>query len=104
MSPANDSRVRDLVKRYQDEDGTESTAAFDFLVDMPKFYSTCWSMSGWGSEKKLMFWTMFLVAICLMARASDMTQFCPNVDDIVLPPKHLWDVSGHPLWIDIGLW
>jgi hypothetical protein len=48
-------------------------------------------------------WTMFVIAMCLMARASDLTVFCPKVEDTILPEKHLWDKDGYPKWIELGM-
>jgi len=103
VSPASHQKIRDLIKAHQDVDGTESTASFDMFIDLPKIYDSCWAIRFWSSEKRLMCWVMFLLAICIMARASDMTQFCPKYEDILLPPAHLWDIDGFPKWIDIGL-
>ena len=60
-------------------------------------------MSGWGMERMIMCWVMFLLAICLMARSSDLTEFCPLIEDTLLPDKELWDTDGYPPWIDVGL-
>jgi len=37
-----------------------------------------------------------------MARASCMTTYMPHVEDIILPPAHLWDDDGVPQWIELG--
>ena len=40
----------------------------------------------------------------LMARASDLTTFCPTVEDLILPQdEDDWDSDGYLKWIDIGL-
>jgi len=102
-SPAKAPDVRDLIRKYEEDDGTKTTAAFDFLTDLPKIWAACWS-APWDSSTSLMVWCMFLIAICLMARASDVTQFCPLYEDMKLPPAPLWGADGLPGWIDIGLW
>ena len=105
-SPTNHPNVRGLIKKYRDNDGTDSTASFNFLTDLPKIHSACWSMHGWADRQRLMCWSMFLVAICLMARASELTEFCPTYENITLPPvtaRAAWDKDGFPKWIGIAL-
>ena len=61
-------------------------------------------MYGWGFERMLRCGTMFLIAMVLMARASNLTTFCPIVEDLILPQdENDWDPDGYPKWIDIGL-
>jgi hypothetical protein len=49
-------------------------------------------------------WCMFLISICMMARAADITQYCPCYEDIELPEgQHLWNLDGIPDWIELGL-
>jgi len=105
-SPTDHPTIRKLIKKYQEEDGTDSTASFNFLTDLPTIHGACWSMRGWADRQRLMCWSMFLVAICLMARASEMTDFCPTYEDITLPAvtaKAAWDKDGFPKWIGIAL-
>jgi hypothetical protein len=105
-SPMDHPTIRSLIKKYQDDDGTDSTASLDFLTDLPTIHGVCWSMRGWADRQRLMCWSMFLVAICLMARASEMTDFCPTYEDITLPAPTTtaaWDKDGFPKWIGIAL-
>ena len=98
------SDIVSVINSFIEEDGYHSTEPFDVAVDCPKFYAAVWSMYGWGFERMLKCWTMFLIAMVLMARASDLTTFCPTVEDLVLPhDEDDWDSDGYPKWIDIGL-
>ena len=61
-------------------------------------------MGGCGFKRMLQVWVMFLVQICLMGRASDVTiDFCPLLEDTQLPADHLWDLDGLPKWIELGM-
>ena len=45
---------------------------------------------------------MFLTACAVMARASCITTFCPDVEDIKLPESEaMWDADGWPKFIEI---
>jgi len=101
-SPADSAQVQRIIKEYE-EDGNISTATFDFVQDLPNLFNQCWSMSHWNMAKMLQCWTMFLIAICLMGRASDLCQYCPVYEDIKLPSKQNWDLDGYPKFIDIGM-
>ena len=46
---------------------------------------------------------MFLVAICLMARSSCITTYCPRIEELELPPPSMWDADGYPQFIELGL-
>lgn len=47
---------------------------------------------------------MILVAICMMARASCITTYCPRYEDMRLPiGARQWDADGMPQWIELGL-
>jgi hypothetical protein len=101
-SPADSPQIQRIIKEYE-EDGITSTATFDFVNDLPNLYLQCWSMKRWSMAKMLQCWAMFLIAICLMGRASDLCQFCPVYEDILLPSKQNWDLDGYPKYIDIGM-
>lgn len=96
--------IKSAISEFLDHDGTDSSAAFDMVNDLPRLYGAVWSMYGWSFDTMLMHWTMFLIAMCLMARASDLTTFCPLIEDINLPDsENCWDADGYPQYIDIGL-
>ena len=98
-----DMNTRTRVKNWEDEDGHLSTEAFDMVTDLPNLHGVCWSMDGWGYDRMLLCWSMFLVAMCLMARASDMTQFCPSVKDSGMPDAELNDKNGYPPYVSLVL-
>eukprot|EP00613_Pedinella_sp_CCMP2098_P070590 CAMPEP_0171926046 /NCGR_PEP_ID=MMETSP0993-20121228/24596_1 /TAXON_ID=483369 /ORGANISM="non described non described, Strain CCMP2098" /LENGTH=472 /DNA_ID=CAMNT_0012564823 /DNA_START=32 /DNA_END=1450 /DNA_ORIENTATION=+ len=101
--PTQDGIIRTLIGKYETLDGHEETPSFDFLTDLPNIHAQCWGMKGWAEDKILLVWTMFLIAICLMARCSEVTEFCPLYEDIRLPAEHLWDSDGYPKWIELAL-
>lgn len=103
VDPTKTDLVKNIVKGFINEDGYDQTAAFNVVEHMPRLYNSCWSMVGWGMERMLMCWTMFLVAMVLMGRACDLTTYCPTYEDLRLPPEDEWDNDGYPQYIDIGL-
>lgn len=101
--PTKDPAIRGLINKYETDDGHEESAAFDFVTDLPKMYNANFFEKGHGKGWQILFWAMLLVSICMMARASDITDFCPAMEDILMPPEHLWDTDKLPPWIDFGL-
>ena len=100
-----DRALKKLVQFYEDNDGHVSAPAFDFVTDLLKLWKACWSIGGWGFKTKLRCWTMLLISISLMARASCIAgHYCPLAEDILLPESDAqWDLDGYPKWVDIGL-
>lgn len=96
------------MKTFVDQDGYETSASFNFTDDLPTLWASIWYISYWNPSKMVMVWTMFLVSICMMGRASDITTFCPMYEHIKLPPAHLWKTAdgradGLPPYITISL-
>ena len=98
-----DPDVKNTLKSYEDEDGEEASEAFDMAYDLPRLYDACMSMSRWSPEQRLKNWTMSLMQITLMGRACDVCEFCPLIEDVLLPPEHEWDKDGYPQYIDLGM-
>ena len=101
--PTKDESVRNLLKQYKDNDGTEQSEGFDMVNDLPKLWCACWNMPYWGRDMKIKCWAMFLVAMCIMGRASDLTHFCPTYEDMRVPLWAMWTADGYPLYVDIAL-
>ena len=72
-TPCRHADVKDQLKVWIDEDGSESARAFDMEADMKLLWGVVFSVSGWSDENALQYWAMFLVAISIFARASEMT-------------------------------
>ena len=102
--PTKDARVVRQLKEWED-DGEESAVAFDMDVALPKLWAALWTLKGWSYGKRLMAWAMFLVACCIMARASCITKHGPRIDggDFKLPPARHWDTDGLPKYIILTL-
>jgi len=98
-NPAMDKRVQDLLDEY--DDGEESAEAFDVEATMPKLWTALWALRGWGIVKRLCAWSMLLIAMSIMARASCITTFCPLIEDTRLPKARHWDKDGLPKYIII---
>ena len=96
--PTRDKRVLRQLDEYR-ADGEESAEAFDMADALPRLWAALWSLKGWSQLKRLMAWSMFLVACCIMARSSCMTTHCPTLERVRLPAQRHWDKDGMPKYI-----
>ena len=100
FNPGRDQRVAQQMKSY-DEDKTKQAMAFDVETKLPKMWTVLWELNGWNHHKRLCAWAMLLVGMCICARGSCLTQFCPLLEDIEWPPARHWDGDGLPKYITI---
>ena len=100
---AKNKQLRDNMNEWVDADEVASAAAFDMATDLPKLYASCWSMAA-SQQRRLKAWTMFLYAISIMGRASDVTTFCADVKTGIRLPEaaHEWDADGLPSYIEVA--
>jgi hypothetical protein len=103
VAPALDAQTAQALHRWEEEDSTDESDAFDFVADLPNLYAACFKMYRWSFFESLRSWTMFLVSISIFARASDVTTYCPTFEDTRLPPASEWDSDGLPKWIELGM-
>ena len=72
--------------------------------DMKTMWGAIWSLSHWNKLWRIQIWTMLLVGICMCARASELTQYCPTFENTSLPESEpQWDSDGVPKFITIAL-
>ena len=100
---ADTDTISSAIHEWETQDGNEAAAAFKMFEYLPLMFNAVMTMSHWDSAKIVQAWTMFLVAMCMMARASDVTRFCPTYEDIQLAPPAMWDEDGTPQFIELGL-
>jgi hypothetical protein len=105
-----DSQCEQRVENDEDESDNEHdedtvAASFDFVNDLPRLFRACWELPDHDNEDKLKYWTMFLISIVMMARASEVTTFCPIFEDLELPTpdQQYWDSDGMPKYVYITL-
>ena len=72
-TPCRHADVSAQLKTWVNADGADSARAFDMEADMKLMWGVVFSTSGWSDENALQYWAMFLVAISIFARASEMT-------------------------------
>lgn len=87
------------ISKWKEEDGEQGSEAFEMDRDLPKLYTAVFNTTGKFAcpKHRIQAWAQFLTAIVLMARASDVTTFCPIFEDILLPDvKEQWDADGLP--------
>ena len=96
-----DADLHEKLKLWKDDDEVAQAHPFDFVDDLPKLWAACWTIRGWSKMRALKNWAMFLVSICMFARASDITTHCPLVEDMRLPPEGMWDDDGLPQFIEV---
>ena len=66
-----DKDLSDLFYAWQEADDELSAKAFDMVEDLPKIWTAVWTRCAWRTALALRHWTMFLTAMCIFARASD---------------------------------
>ena len=105
MEPVLDPILLDNLREWEDIDRTEESDAFDFIDHLPLIHAACMTMSRWTYFECMRTWTMFLISICMFARASCITTYCPTMEDIRMPREGgaEWDVDGMPDWIELGM-
>jgi hypothetical protein len=97
-------RVVDPIKIWRAADGEDSAKPFEVDTDMPQIYASMWELERMTKPAKIQAWTQFLISFVIMARASCVTEYCPTVEDILLPEADTqWDPDGLPKYIDIGM-
>ena len=96
-----DVELQEKLKLWKDADQVGQAHPFDFVEDLPKLWSACWTMTSWSKMKSIKNWAMFLISICMFARASDVTTHCPLYEDCRLPTPGMWDDDGLPQFIEV---
>ena len=80
------------------------TGLFDPLV----FLDACWNsiqQMRWNELKKAEVWAMVLLALYFGMRTSSLAEYCPDVEDLRMPPKsrpQLWCADGLPTLMIVG--
>lgn len=72
-------------KAYKTIDPFDGHKAFDFVEVLPRLYHAICKMN-WPFWKKVSVWARFLLKCALIGRASDVTEYCPKIETIELPP------------------
>jgi hypothetical protein len=90
------------LARWNAEDDQKSAPAFDMEKDGKVCYANLMACASWTAERKVTWWATFLVAVCVCARSSCLTTYCPKIEDTLLPEAHEWDEDGVPRWIELG--
>lgn len=101
--PTHDKRILDQLEEYEEFDVEGGAPGFDVETTVPKMWAQLWLLVGWSKKKRLCAWAMFLTAMCVCARASCITTFCPRMEDMRLPKPSHWDADGIPKYI-IFIW
>ena len=97
-----DDRCLTELLTYAAEDDESSAIPWDMEDGLPKLYAALWTLVGFNKLKRIRSWAMLLVSISVMARASCVTQFCPDLRTMKLPPKKSWDTDGLPSYIQLS--
>jgi hypothetical protein len=82
--PANS--LNDLMKKMKEDHRAHPAPAFDLVDHGQMLYES--SKTAWPRPlDSLMYWTMFLLMMACILRASEVTTYCPNIHTIRLPEK-----------------
>lgn len=99
-----DKVLTQLNKIWKNLDGSKESPAMP-MGKAPDLHAAVKKLNA-CEEFKIKLWTMFLVSVGLMARASEVTTYCPTYEDMEVPPKNEpsnWDVDGFPKYLVIAL-
>lgn len=123
---------RQLKSVQRKHDAVRAAHAFHLEETLPKIAQAVSNVSAWNLTKKMMFWVMSLVtmatagvpflssnpllrlqlsdvrcavaqfAIAIMGRGSDVSEFCPLIEDLKFPDdKELYGPDGVPKYVDV---
>lgn len=93
------SMIKDVFDRYH----PEGAPILDLATFLPGAYVALHN-ADIPDLDKLMRWSMLLISINIFARASEMTEYCPLVEDIVYPSDAGdWCSDGLPRYMKIKL-
>jgi hypothetical protein len=103
---ANEIGVINLSSRLSQAYVVETpTGMYDPATMIPLAFAAIDSMPGWTDLHRLRAKPMFLLSTSHGLRPSSLAEYCPWIDDILLPPlscTHLWLPNGMPTFILIG--
>jgi hypothetical protein len=78
---------------------------YDPATMIPLAFEAIENMPGWDDLHRVRHKAMFLLAASHGNRPSGFAEYCPDVEDILLPPTtatHLWLPNGLPQFIVLG--
>lgn len=103
---ANEIGVINLSSRLSQAYVVETpTGMYDPATMIPLAFAAIDSMPGWTDLHRLRAKPMFLLSTSHGLRPSSLAEYCPWIDDILLPPlscTHLWLPNGMPTFFLIG--
>ena len=103
VSIMKDPNVSKLLNLWEDSDELESANPFDIVTGIKKMYESCFNMSHWSMQTKIKNWAWVLFTICVIGRASCVSQYCPLIEDMMFPDELAdYDKDNLPKYIAVG--
>lgn len=96
LSPTDDADIKGFLQMREDAYEAMGAGSFSYDKDLPKIREAILGMQGWGSGYRTMVWAMAMLCAANFFRCSDVTEFCPLVEDITMGPV---DSDGVPKFL-----
>ena len=101
--PAAQISLSNSIKKAKRQEVQKRAPGFDFAEELPKFFSAVFNMARWSAMAKIKNWAWILFAISVVGRASDVTIYCPNIEDTKFPEHSTYyDSDGLPKFLDVA--
>jgi hypothetical protein len=97
--------LNELMRKVKEDHRAKPASSFDMVDHGWLLHES--SLTAWSRPlDSVMYWTMFLIMMACILRASEVTTFCPNIESIQLPEKDedTDSVSGLPNWMEFSLY
>ncbi len=92
--------IKNVKSEYMDKNAAPS---FDFNLTLPCMFDALWMMDDKCHLEKLRDWTAILLSMPMMARPSELCEYCPLVENIKLPEhQEQWDADNVPSYINVS--
>jgi hypothetical protein len=99
--------VRNLLKKYTDEDEVSRATAFHFEETLPELYDRVWDLK-MSDNNQIFLWTRLLLTLAVIGRSSDVcfskdAEYCPKMQNVAFPAfEDDYTDEGLPTYLDIA--
>jgi hypothetical protein len=92
--------IKKMCNRFLEEDCPNPAPAWLLEIELPKLWDALWNKIQGNYQWKVKLWCRLLVQIGTIARASDVTEYCPHLGSVKFPVhENDWFKDGSPAYI-----
>jgi hypothetical protein len=98
-----DATTSKLVDHLRESNDPQRAPAFSLEEALPKLFHALFTLNTFSTwSKKVRVWARLLVTIALIARSSDVTDYCPKLENIKLPDDPMdFTPDGMPRFLQV---